>query len=69
MHLNYIPGSFKPHLGPAARSLSEPERQFLAEQERWSQSEGGYGHIQGTKPQTLAYDLHDSPAGLAAWVV
>jgi pimeloyl-ACP methyl ester carboxylesterase len=26
-------------------------------------------HIQGTKPQTLAYALNDSPGGLAAWIV
>lgn len=25
--------------------------------------------IQSTKPQTLAYGLNDSPAGLAAWIV
>ena len=31
--------------------------------------ETGYQRIQGTKPQTLAYALNDSPAGLAAWVV
>ena len=30
--------------------------------------EGGYGRIQGTKPQSLGYGLHDSPAGLAAWI-
>ena len=30
---------------------------------------GGYAHIQGTKPQTLAYGLNDSPVGLAAWIV
>jgi microsomal epoxide hydrolase len=29
----------------------------------------GYTQIQGTKPQTLAYGLTDSPAGLAAWLV
>ncbi|MGH9024216.1 MAG: alpha/beta fold hydrolase, partial [Acidimicrobiia bacterium] len=28
-----------------------------------------YQAIQGTKPQTLAYALSDSPAGLAAWMV
>ncbi len=34
------------------------------------QSEGaGYQAIQGTKPQTLAYGLNDSPAGLAGWIV
>jgi microsomal epoxide hydrolase len=34
---------------------------FLAE-------ETGYQQIQGTKPQTLAFGLTDSPAGLAAWI-
>jgi pimeloyl-ACP methyl ester carboxylesterase len=35
----------------------------------WNASEGAYGNIQGTKPQTLGYGLNDSPAGLAAWIV
>ena len=25
--------------------------------------------MQGTKPQTLAYGLNDSPVGLTAWIV
>jgi hypothetical protein len=29
----------------------------------------GCAHMQGTKPQTLAYGLNDSPAGLAVWIV
>jgi len=29
---------------------------------------GGYGHIQGTRPDTLAVALNDSPAGLLAWL-
>ena len=41
----------------------------MAQRERWQQDEGGYSHIQGTKPQTLSYGLNDSPAGLAAWIV
>ena len=28
----------------------------------------GYSAIQGTKPQTLAYALADSPVGLLAWI-
>ena len=28
----------------------------------------GYQAIQGTRPQTLAFALTDSPAGLAAWI-
>ena len=31
--------------------------------------ETGYSQIQGTKPQTLAFALTDSPAGLAAWIM
>lgn len=27
----------------------------------------GYSEIQGTRPQTLAYGMHDSPAALLAW--
>lgn len=29
----------------------------------------GYLHMQATRPQTLAYSLNDSPAGLLAWIV
>ena len=35
---------------------------------RWRGQEQGYVAIQSTKPQTLAYGLTDSPAGLAAWI-
>ena len=35
----------------------------------WLREETGYQGIQGTKPQTLAYGLTDSPVGLAAWIV
>ena len=41
----------------------------MAQRDQWFQDEGGYNHIQGTKPQTLSYGLNDSPAGLAAWIV
>ena len=58
-----------PYLGPGARTLTEAESAHSAQRERWQQDEGGYAHIQGTKPQTLAYGLNDSPAGLAAWIV
>lgn len=69
LHLNYIPGSYKPFLGSGTRGLSETETKFLQAQENWSQAEGGYGHVQATKPQTLAFGLTDSPAGLAAWII
>nr|WP_272210250.1 hypothetical protein [Marinicella sp. W31]MDC2876117.1 hypothetical protein [Marinicella sp. W31] len=28
----------------------------------------GYARLQATRPQTLGYGLHDSPAGQAAWI-
>src|SRR2546422_9233781 len=58
-----------PYLGPGSRVLSAAEKIYLEQREAWLQAEGGYSHIQGTKPQTLAYGLNDSPAGLAAWIV
>jgi microsomal epoxide hydrolase len=45
------------------------ERTFLRELEAWLKEETGYQWIQGTRPQTLAFALTDSPAGLAAWIV
>jgi pimeloyl-ACP methyl ester carboxylesterase len=49
--------------------LTEEEKIFLADMDRFRREETGYQWIQGTKPQTLAYGLNDSPAGLAAWIV
>jgi microsomal epoxide hydrolase len=47
---------------------SEAERAYFKELEAFRNNEMGYQWIQGTKPQTLAYALTDSPAGLAAWI-
>jgi pimeloyl-ACP methyl ester carboxylesterase len=66
MHLNYIPGSFAPH---AEGDLAPEEEAFLRAAETWSAEDGAYGHVQRTRPLTLAYGLADSPAGLAAWIV
>lgn len=46
--------------------LTEEERARAAGVEEW-QEISGYAVIQGTRPQTLAYGLTDSPAGLLAW--
>jgi microsomal epoxide hydrolase len=45
------------------------EKLFLEQLSHWLKEETGYQWIQGTKPQTLAYGLTDSPVGLAAWIV
>ncbi len=52
-----------------AEPWTPAERAFVEAQEHWWRTEGGYSAQQSTKPQTLAYGLTDSPAGLAAWIV
>jgi pimeloyl-ACP methyl ester carboxylesterase len=49
--------------------FNNEEKVFLADLDHFRHEETGYQQIQGTKPQTLAYGLNDSPAGLAAWIV
>ena len=44
------------------------EQAYFAEAESWAAEEGGYAHQQATKPSTLGAGLHDSPAGLGAWI-
>jgi pimeloyl-ACP methyl ester carboxylesterase len=51
------------------RDLSESEAQYVEAGKHWQMTEGAYAMLQGTKPQTLAYAMTDSPAGLAAWIV
>lgn len=57
-------------------SLEDPkemldEEGIAAYQEttEFREHETGYQEIQGTKPQTLAYGLNDSPIGLAGWII
>jgi len=49
--------------------LSEGERRYRSSAAEWIAREGAYMLLQSTKPQTLAYGLSDSPAGLAGWIV
>ena len=53
----------------AAADASPEERKYLGELAHWLKEETGYQWIQGTRPQTLAFGLSDSPVGLAAWLV
>jgi epoxide hydrolase len=43
-------------------------RRSLEKGRAFSATGTGYAMIQATKPQTLAYGLHDSPAGQLAWI-
>lgn len=64
-----MPNVPPPFFGAGSRPMSEAEKQFVQTQEAWGREEGGYNLIQETRPQTLAYSLNDSPAGLAAWII
>ena len=50
-------------------SADKDEQRFAGELALFLKEETGYQWIQGTRPQTLAFGLTDSPAGLAAWIV
>jgi pimeloyl-ACP methyl ester carboxylesterase len=56
-------------LAPDSPPLTDAERQYLDRLAVWEEAEGAYSSLQRTKPQTIAYGLSDSPAGLAAWIV
>ncbi len=58
-----------PWFGAGAPPLTEAERGHQAVLNRWYAAEGGYDHIQGSRPSTLAFALADSPLGTAAWMV
>ncbi len=66
IHLNLMPLRRDPKM---VESPTAAERQYLQELAVFLKEETGYQWIQGTRPQTLAYGLSDSPLGLAAWIV
>lgn len=62
-HAHFPTRAEREHLtDPAARAFFERLR-------RDHESHGAYGHVQATRPDTLAVALNDSPAGLLAWIV
>jgi len=52
-----------------APTATAEEEKYFEQLAEWLREGTGYQWIQGTRPQTLAYALTDSPAGLAAWIV
>jgi epoxide hydrolase len=49
--------------------LTGAEQERLRRLQHFRDEMMGYAQIQGTRPQTLAYGLADSPAGQLAWIV
>lgn len=68
IHLNYIPGSYRPPLSAGAPPIAPEEQHFLDAAAEFAAQEGAYAALQSTKPQTLAFALADSPLGLAVWI-
>lgn len=69
LHMNMLvaqPPKGEPN--PTA-GLSAEELGWLQELETHGKEGTGYYRIQSTRPQSLAYSLNDSPAGLAGWIV
>ena len=63
IHLSMV----SPPVDPA--TLTPEQRAWWDELAAYRDEEWGYVHLQRTKPQTPAFALTDSPAGLAAWIV
>jgi microsomal epoxide hydrolase len=66
IHLNLMPLRRDPQM---VADPTPEEANYLEELKLFLKEETGYQWIQGTRPQTLAFGLTDSPAGLAAWIV
>jgi microsomal epoxide hydrolase len=66
IHLNLLPVRRDPQM--LANPTAE-EKRYLTELTHFLKEETGYQWIQGTRPQTLAFGLADSPVGLAAWLI
>jgi epoxide hydrolase len=53
---------------PDNAELTDEERARVEKLRQFRTTGSGYGAIQSTRPQTLAYGLTDSPAGQLAWI-
>lgn len=72
VHVNAASAGFTPYHtveGEELASLTELERTRLDHAAAFMTDEAGYFTIQGTRPQTIAYSLTDSPVGQLAWII
>ncbi|WP_062204978.1 epoxide hydrolase family protein [Aureimonas sp. AU12] len=63
IHLNYL------LVQPAGDPETAEEKAWKSAYDDAQQRLGGYSHLQGTKPQSLAYAMADNPMAQAAWLV
>src|SRR5690606_37956295 len=72
VHVNAATYGFIPWGEVAEEELatfSEVEKERMARLKNYYDDGSGYFQIQSTRPQTIAYALHDSPVGQLAWIV
>lgn len=53
---------------PDDEPQTDEERAFLEALEAYDEQDDGYSEMMGTRPDTIAAALADSPAGLLAWI-
>lgn len=68
LHLNLLAA---PPLDPAdlTKGVAPHERDYVSANAAFAATGSGYQLVHRTRPQTLAFALMDSPAGLAAWML
>lgn len=65
IHLNFVVAPPEPE---DLASLSDSEKEALADLKRFTTEGQGYSAVQRTRPQTIGYALSDSPVGQAMWI-
>lgn len=65
IHLNFVP--FQPSEAEIANA-DQDEQQMLSDAARYDAEYSAYMKLQGSRPQSVAFSLADSPVGLAAWI-
>lgn len=68
IHINMVVAG-PPDPANPLEGVTPEELPGVAHMANFREHETGYQAIQGTRPQTLAYGLTDSPAGLAGWIL
>jgi pimeloyl-ACP methyl ester carboxylesterase len=68
LHVNMAPGG-PPNPFLPVEGLSPEEEAEMQKLRQFMMGDSAYAQIQGTRPQTLAVAMNDSPAGLAAWII
>jgi len=65
----HVSAAVMPFILGAPDDLTSAEQRFVERARIWMLTEMGYALQHGTKPQTLAFGLNDSPVALAAWII